>query len=575
MRTISIRTGLLACLLCLFATAAPAQNLSGTLDEVLRQRHEARLFNGSVLVAKGDEVLFEKGYGEANMEWHIPNAPDTRFRIGSVTKQFTAALVLQLVEEGLLDLEGRITDYLPEYPKAQGDRVTIHQLLTHTSGIPSYTGLPNFRTELMRDPYAPDSFLSVFSRLPLEFEPGAEWRYNNSGYFLLGAIVERVAGAPYDRLLRERLLRPLGLSDTGYDHFGEIIERRAAGYARTPRGYENAPYLDTSLPYAAGMMYATVRDLFAWTRALHAGRPFRSAETLQRMTTPVMQNYAYGVIVRDVPAGARTVRVVHHGGGINGFAADLYYLPEDEYTIAVLDNTGANVGQVTDAILRVLYDLPVAEPKRPVADVVAEVIEAEGVEQAVARYRTLKTEQPDAYEFGEQELNRLGYYYLNKGDTETAIRIFQLNVEVFPEAANPYDSLGEAYLAAGDRAQAAASYRKSLELNPANENARQVLRRLGEEVADAELFVPAEVLESYVGRYQLAPTFVITVTREGEQLFAQATGQPRFEIFPMAENKFFLKVVDAQITFNLGPEGTVESLTLHQNGRDQPAQKVE
>lgn len=480
------------------APAAPelaAQTRAQRIDALVTEYHDYGLFNGAVLVAEEGEPIYAKGFGDAVMEWDVPVTTDTRFRIGSVTKQFTAALVLQLVEEGKIDLEGAITDYLPDYPAKQGEKVTIHHLLTHTSGIPSYTGLPEFGEELIRDRFEPDSFVTVFSGLDLEFEPGSRWNYSNSGYFLLGVIVEKVTGTPYDRALRERILEPLGLDDTGYDHYGEIIERRAVGYARTPGGYEVAEYLDTSLPYSAGMMYSTVEDLLAWDRALYGKGPFESVETRDRMfepyvVTPIAGDstafYGYGWIVQRVPMGADTVRVVQHGGGINGFTTGFWRIPEDRRTVVVMDNTTSRyTDELTRKLARILYGQPVEGPKRPIADMVAAVVESEGVEAAARRYRELKESVPGEYDFTEVQLNRLGYLYLREGEIDTAIAIFRLNVEAYPEAFNTYDSLAEAYLEAGEREEAIANYRRSLELNPGNENARRMLReRLGVAASD-------------------------------------------------------------------------------------------
>ena len=573
---LSLRALPVLLLLALFLSSpAHAQTKAEQLDALLTKYHEVGQLNGAVLVAEGDDVLFERGFGEANMEWDIPNTPDTRFRVGSVTKQFTAALILQLAEEGQIDLQAPVTAYVPGYPAATGDRITVHHLLTHTGGIPNYTSFPGFMQDAARDPYAPDSFLAVFSGMDLEFEPGSAWSYSNSGYFLLGVIIEEVAGKAYDAVLRERIVEPLGLADTGYDHFGEIIERRAAGYVQTGLGYEHAPYLDTTIPYAAGMIYSTVRDLLTWNRALHGGEVFQRPETLAQMTTPYKDGYGYGVGIGEATVGDTTISTIRHSGGINGFSAQLWYMPVEEATIAVLDNTSGNSGGVVEAIARVLYDQPAPDPKRPISSVLGKVIEREGIAAAEARYRELKASQPETYDFDEGELNALGYAYLGRGDAETALRIFQLNVEAYPEAFNPYDSLGEAYLAAGDTARAIANYERSVELNPGNANGRRVLESLGVEVDEETVVLPADVLEGYVGRYHLQPNFVLEVTHEGDRLFAQATGQPRFEVFPSAEDEFYLTVVDAQITFNRSDAGAVESLTLHQNGQHMPAPKVE
>ncbi len=266
---------LLLVLLALPALPVAAQDDTvAQIDALVAAYHDAHLFSGTVLVARSGSVIYQKGFGHADMEWEVPNTPDTRFRIGSVTKQFTAVLILQLVEEGRLSLDDPITTVLPDYPAPQGDQVTIHHLLTHTSGIPSYTGLPDFQEKYMREPYEPAALVEVFSGMDLEFEPGSEWRYNNSGYFLLGVVIEALTGQPYDQVVRTRILEPAGLDDTGYDHFSDIIERRAAGYVRTPTGFANAPYLDTSIPYAAGMMYSTIEDLYAWDRYSYTDQLF-------------------------------------------------------------------------------------------------------------------------------------------------------------------------------------------------------------------------------------------------------------------------------------------------------------
>jgi CubicO group peptidase (beta-lactamase class C family) len=245
-----------------------AQDKAAKIDELLLSYHANGQFNGSALVAESGRVIFKKGYGLANMEWGIPNTPDTKHRLGSITKQFTAMLVLQLVEKGKLKLDGKITDYLPDYRKDTGERVTIHHLLTHTSGIPSYTGLPKFFDEVSRDPYPVAEFVKKYCSGNLEFEPGSKFAYNNSGYFLLGAIIEKVTGKPYEAVLKEQILDPLGMKDTGYDRHGTVLPKRAAGYSKTLLGYENAPYLDMSLPYAAGSLYSTIEDLYSMFKFL-------------------------------------------------------------------------------------------------------------------------------------------------------------------------------------------------------------------------------------------------------------------------------------------------------------------
>src|SRR6185295_18871081 len=256
------RLHLTLCLLSIFAfqISVSAQNKVRQIDEVMSLYHKYQQFNGSVLVADNGKVIYKKGFGFANMEWNIPNEPDTRFRLGSITKQFTATLVLQLVEQGKLKLDGKVSDYLDSYRKDTGGKITIHNLLSHTSGVPNYTGQPGFIETVSRNPYAVDDFVKKYASGDLEFEPGAKFNYSNSGYFILGAIIEKVTGKPYEQVLKENIFDPAGMKNTGYDHYDTIIGKRAAGYVKTPRGYRNAPYLDMTIPYAAGSLYSTVED---------------------------------------------------------------------------------------------------------------------------------------------------------------------------------------------------------------------------------------------------------------------------------------------------------------------------
>jgi CubicO group peptidase (beta-lactamase class C family) len=550
-----------------------AQDKSARIDELMKSYNALGQFNGSVLVAENGRVIYKKGLGMANMEWDIPNTTDTKFRLGSITKQFTAALILQLAEQGKIKLDGKLTDYLPDYRRDTGDRVTIHHLLTHTSGIPSYTNRPRFLDDVARNPYTVADFVKKYASGDLEFEPGSKFSYNNSGYFLLGAIVEKITGKPYEQVVKENIFVPLGMNNSGYDHASTVIPKRASGYAKTPAGYVNSAYLDMSIPYAAGSLYSTVEDMYLWDQALYTDKII-SAKSRELMFTPNLEKYGYGFGIDKVsygPAHADLVEV-SHTGGIPGFNTIIVRLVNDKNLIVLLDNTsgGRNLGPISKNIANILYGQPVTPPKRPVSETLSATVFKSGAEAAVRQYRDIKARSAAEYDLSENELNSLGYQLIAAGKPKEAIEIFKLNVEMFPASSNPRDSLGEAYAIAGEKALAIENYKKAVELDPKNANAAAALKRLE---APAVTLDP-KTFDQYVGNYQLAPGFVLAITKEGDKLFAQATGQPKIELQPLAEGRFVVQQVNAEITFVKDASGAINGLTLNPGGRDTPAKRV-
>jgi CubicO group peptidase (beta-lactamase class C family) len=559
-----------------FQAAALAQDKAAKIDQLLALYTKYGQFNGTALVADNGQVIYKKGFGLANMEWNIPNAPDTKFRLGSITKQFTATLILQLVEQGKIKLDGKLVDYLPEYRNETGSKVTIHHLLNHTSGIPSYTSLPGFFQSVSRNPFAVDEFVKKYASGDLEFEPGTKFVYNNSGYFLLGAIIEKVTGKPYDQVVKENIFDPLGMKNSGYDRWGTILNKRATGYTSTPKGYDTAPYLDMSIPYAAGSLYSTVEDLYLWDQALY-GEKMLPAKSRELMFKANLNNYGYGWIIRSATLGPNKLAVptVMHGGGINGFSTVLVRMPAEKRLIVLLDNAehGPYLNQIVMNIMSVLYDQPYDSPKRSIADLLFKTVGEKDVAAAIAQYRDLKAgAAAGEYNFAETELNALGYRLVQANKLAEAVEIFKLNVEMFPQSANAYDSLGEGYMRHGNKELAIANYKKSLELNPKNTNATTKLASLTGE--QKEVKVDPKVYDSYAGEYEMMPNFIVTITHEDGKLMAQATGQPKLELVPTSETEFQLRVGNAQVTFVKNEQGQVTELILNQNGRKMPAKKI-
>ena len=442
-------------------TAAPtvtaplaAAELRTRIEPYLDAQARVNRFGGAVLVARDGQVLFGKAYGPANAEWDIANALDTKFRLGSITKQFTATAVLKLQEQKKLSVQDPICSYLSPCPDAWKP-VTVHHLLTHTSGIPSYTGRPEYRDTMMM-PKTSEQMVAGFRDLPLEFQPGQEFKYNNSGYFLLGVIVEKVAGKKYEDVLRDEIFTPLGMTDSGYDWSEPLLTKRASGYSRRDEGLVNARFLDMQQPYSAGSLYSTVGDLLKWDQALYTERVLPKA-TLAAMFTPFKGDYAYGWSITPAAKAGSGKPQIGHGGGINGFSTMFTRVPDDRIAVIVLGNVeNVNTGGIARDIVAMLYGKPYQVPVE----------------------RTAVTVKPD-------------------------------------------------------------------------------------------------VLASYVGRYEITPQFILAVTLEDGKLMTQATGQGKLQVYPESETKFFLKVVDAQLTFARDGAGKVTHVTLHQNGRDQKATKIE
>jgi CubicO group peptidase (beta-lactamase class C family) len=459
-----------------------AQDKASKIDEVMNKLVENHQFNGSVLVAENGKVILKNGYGFANMDWEISNTVDTKFRIGSITKQFVAMQVMQLVQDGKVTLDGKLTDYIPEYRKDTGEKITIHHLLTHTSGIPSYTGLPSFWSDSTRNPYEIDYMIENFHSGDLEFEPGAEYRYNNTGYFLLAVIIERITGKSFEENLQERILKPLNMTNSGVDRNLEILDKRASGYMNILSGYVNEPYFYMVNALGAGDMYSTVEDLYLWDRALHDNKVL-SEKNKNIMFTPFLNGYAYGwgVYYFKLAESTDSVKVISHSGGINGFNTRIHRLVDDNHVIILLNNTGStNLGGMCATITNILYDKPYSLPKKSLERIIGETILANDVKNAIKKYRDLKTNQPDDYNFNEWALNRLGYQLLGIDRVEDAIEIFKLNIEEYPDAFNPYDSLGEGYMIAGEKELAIKNYKKSLELNPDNTNAVLMIEKMNQ-----------------------------------------------------------------------------------------------
>jgi CubicO group peptidase (beta-lactamase class C family) len=323
---------------CLAQDKNPSETVSRM--EQLIQTYVPKNFMGSVLVAQDGKILLDKGYGFANLECDIPNTPATKFRLGSVTKQFTAASILLPEERGKLKVEDPVKKYMPDAPAAW-DKITIFHVLTHTSGIPSFTSFPDYAST-EATPTTPEKLVARFRDKPLEFEPGTKWNYSNSGYVLLGYLLEKISGQSYSEFVQQNIFTPLGMKDSGYDFNSAVIAHRAAGYTPGKDGPVNTGYIDMTIPFSAGALYSTTEDLLRWEQGLFGGKVLKAA-SLTKMTTPFKDDYAFGLAVHS----SHGHKVIEHGGGIEGFNTQVSYYPDDKLVAVVLANlNGPFAGQI-------------------------------------------------------------------------------------------------------------------------------------------------------------------------------------------------------------------------------------
>jgi CubicO group peptidase (beta-lactamase class C family) len=344
-------------LLILSPAAFGQKNYKSNIEKYLSAEVSINNFSGTVLVMKDNKAVVENAYGLANREWNIANTIDTKYRIGSITKQFTATCILQLQERHKLSVHDKLSKYIPDYPK--GDSITIQMLLTHTSGIKNYTDLPGseFWRGISRLPATEDSMISIFKNKPLDFSPGTNWEYSNSGYFLLGYIIEKVSGEKYGDYVDSHIFKIAGMHNSGVDRIDSVLYHRAGGYSKGNFTYVNTPFISMKSLFSAGAMYSTVQDLYKWDRVLYTN-DIISDSSKKQMFTPYKNNYGYGVSIDTFLGHYR----ISHKGLVNGFDSYISRFTIDDICVVVLSNNVSNSQEISEGISAILFDVPVEAP---------------------------------------------------------------------------------------------------------------------------------------------------------------------------------------------------------------------
>lgn len=457
-------------------TSQGPQAMEAAFDAYMRAAVENAAFSGAVLVARDGVPIFRRNYGLANRAFGVPITQDTSYPLASVTKPFTAILIMMLQEEGRLKVSDLACDYLDDCPQAWRS-VTIEQLLTHTSGIPNYSGLPAWDETLDSRTYWRGSVVSLIRDLPLEFTPGEGYRYSNSGYNLLGQIIARVSGKPLADVYRDRILSPLGMSHTGFHTSRLVTPNLATGYYSLGSTFiESTPQTATS-SYGEGGLTSTIGDLLLWDRALSANTLISKA-SYEQMIAHTKNSYGYGWEI----ANWFGRREVGHAGSWAGFSNFVARFIDDGLTVIVLSNSDEASGGGTARALAGIYfgelqTPPAPQPKTAFLDAVL----ADGVATGIRRYQELRTARPTAEAFTTDELLvEVGYALSELPSMDDARQVFEFALTEFPGSAYSHDGLADIALAEGDHAGAVAHFEISLRLDPENEYAADGLKRLRE-----------------------------------------------------------------------------------------------
>lgn len=560
----------------LFSCQAQTE-LSKEIDDNIRQRIENGVNVGIVVgIIDANGTTNYHNYGVKSLKSNEAVDEHSVFEIGSISKTFTGILLADMVLKNKMQLDDPLQKYLPEgviAPSRNEETIKLVNLANHTSSLPRMPS--NFNPANPANPFADYSEEQLYDFLrnyELPRDIGSEYEYSNYAMGLLGHILALQNNLTYEQLLAKKITKPLGLENTGISLSANMKKNLALGHS----GGVEVENWDLTTLAGAGAIRSNAVDMLSFLAAnmgikknnLYPAMQLSHKNSRVDGNEPIVGLGWHTMVFDDT-------EIIWHNGGTGGYRTFTGFVKGGAKGVVVLSNSNTGVDDIGIHILH--PESPLNEIKPSIATKIQNVIDKEGINVGLVTYSDLKKNKASEYDFGENELNRLGYEYLRDKEMEKALAIFELNTEAYPNSSNVYDSYGEAFKKNGDKEKAIANYSKSVELNPANQNAMVMLKELGVDPDDLveDIKVDEAVLETYVGKYELAPNFILTVSRDGSQLKVQATNQPEFPVFPKSENEFYLKVVQAQLTFKKNDEGTIESVTLHQNGQNMPGKKLD
>jgi CubicO group peptidase (beta-lactamase class C family) len=461
-------------LLLVVYNATDAQSKSEKIDALISAYNSADNFNGVVLVSEKGKIILKKAYGIADRELNVPMTVEMKFKIASISKPFTAMMILQLVNEGVIELDGKITDYIPDYRGEKGDSITIEQLLTHTSGIlqnldPEQEAIQERLYHSLRD------MVRYAEEADLYFEPGTGFHYSNLAYNLLACIAESVTGMPFDKLLQERIFEPLEMTHTKQYQAGDIEKNLSKGYEyKLLSGYENASSYDPSYTVGPGGLISDAGDLFKFDQALYARR-LLSKDLYRKMFTPTRYgSYGYGweLTEKSTTSHPEPISIVAHSGSINGFGSYMARIECDSILVIVLKNnrtdtyiSPAYAPVIGQEIISIIYGEDIQPPKKSIARQMGLLLGQQGITKAVEMYYKMKSIDFENYNSEESELNKLGIELFFKFKmSEEALRVFEVNMIEYPHSYNTYDSYAYLLMQRGDYSNSIKYYKMGLEI---------------------------------------------------------------------------------------------------------------
>lgn len=466
-------------LLLLLNTRNEAQDKKAALEAVMKSYHRYNMFDGAVLVAEQGKIVYKDAFGLANREWNIPNTTDTKFMIGSVSKPLTALLVLIQAQKGLIDPDKTLADYLPELFKKNGSRITIKQLLSHTSGMPNYDIIPDFFPRISRQQFAREDYVRIYNDSALLFTPGTQYFYSSWGYFTLGYLMEKVTGKSYAQLMKEDIFDKLGMNNSGSYYHTQLVPKRATGYDYVLGGYASSDFRDQTNTMGTGDVYTTVEDLFKLHLALN-NHTLLNKKWTDEMFTPGMRpaQYGYGWFNKNFKYTATdSVASNFHLGMTEGFISFFLRIPSTNSMVVILCNSApTDFFGITSDLVKVLYRKPV-QVKQPVHKAMENIIAKEGAAKAVAAYPSMKKDSAHYY-IDWISMDFLGNQLFTLKKYNEALILFEHNAKEFPDKDLVAFSLAKTYETLGRKQDAIAWYKKTLAIYPGYQEAKNRLKEL-------------------------------------------------------------------------------------------------